>query len=123
MGFVLANIDTGALSTQADLDGIQNEVDPFGFALPVKLTAGWYYRGENVHHPVWVAVTKDIERMGREITYRYSINKNSFKFMRNIVEDVFNERHPKAPNHFRKNFYHYMMSVMNETVHKTNAGK
>lgn len=105
------------------MDGIQNEVDMFGFALPVKLSAGWYYRGENVHHPVWVAVTKDVERMGKEITYRYSINKDPFKFLRNIVEDVFNERHPDAPKHFRKNFYLYMTSLMNDTTQKTSAGK
>jgi hypothetical protein len=123
IGWPLCNIDTAAPADRDDLEGIQIEVDPFGFDLPVKLSAGWYYRGDNAHHPLWVAVTKDIERMGKEIEYRYSTNKDPFKFLRNIVDDVFNERHPDAPKHFRKNFSYYMASVINKEIQNKSAGK
>lgn len=123
IGFALCNIDTGAPADQNDIDGIQKEEDEFGFSLPVKLSAGWYYRGDNVHHPVWIAVTRDIERMGREITYRYSINKDPFTSLGNIVDEVFRERHPTAPKHFRKNFRYYMASVITTEIQKKSAGK
>ena len=123
IGWPLCNIDTAAPADRDDIEGIQTEKDQFGFDLPVKLSAGWYYRGENVHHPIWVAVTKDIERMGREITYRYSINKDPLKLLRSIVDDVFNERHPTAPKHFRTNFSYYMASLLTKEIQKNSAGK
>jgi hypothetical protein len=120
IGFTLCNIDTGA---PADNEQFDYERDEFGFLLPVKLSAGWYVRGENTHHPMFMKVTRDLGRMEKEAVYRYMMNRsNPFNSLRKIADDVFEERHPGAPAHFKRNFFILLVNKMNKSPNGTRVG-
>ena len=117
IGFTLCNIDTGA---PADNEQFDYERDEFGFLLPVKLSAGWYLRGENTHHPMFIKVTRDLGRIEKEVVYRYMMNRsNPFNLLGKIVDEVFEERHPGAPAHFKRNFLVLLMNKMNRASRTT----
>jgi len=115
-GFSLCNIVTGQIAGVEIEETFDYELDEFGYELPVKLSAGWYKRGEVVHHPIYVKVTRDLQRISREVAYRYENRNNPFYTLKNVVRDVFQERHPNAPAHFHKNFYNALVWKMHQII-------
>lgn len=120
-GFILVNLDTGQLATRADEEGIDYHVDMFGYSIPVELSAGWYRRGWHVHHPMWEEVTKDLTYMLSETIHRYikgSQENRGLVTLDSVIKQVFKERHPDAPKHFRDNFRKLIVARMEEEARK-----
>lgn len=117
MGFTLCNIESGETAGVEIEQTFEYITDEFGYDdIPINLSAGWYLRGENAHHPMWVRVTKDLGRIEKEVLHRYITRTDPFYSLKGAVRDVFRERHPNAPQHFKGNFYRHLTIKMSQAL-------
>jgi hypothetical protein len=116
-GFALCNIDTGQLATDQDEDGIDYQVDKFGFSMPVELSAGWYRRGLRTHHPIFASIQNDLLYLHKETLRRYIDSKCTVP-LEIVIRELFHERHPDTPKYFEINLKNMIIKEMEKEARK-----
>jgi hypothetical protein len=101
------NLITGELLTPEIEASFRYISDRYGFIdIPVYSPDGWYFRGENLHHPDFVAITQDLDGLAGE-TFRRFMNSFGIRNQRQIIKEIFAERFPNSAEHYQRNFSVY----------------
>jgi hypothetical protein len=115
------NLITGELLTPEIEASFKYIDDRYGFIdIPVYSPDGWYFRGENLHHPDFVAITQDLDGLAGE-TFRRYINSLGIRNQREIIKEIFAERFPNSAEHYRHNFAVYYGQWLKEKTRQEEA--